>query len=950
MVTALLVAVALCYRLKAYDINSRDNFYYLEQAMDEIYAGVGTDSMKMLNKAYDETIEVLVYFDAQSKSYITMKNDEANDLMKETFIKLVKNQPEYQSDTILAHLQSFISNQYDEVNNKEGIQISVGNVAAVGNDSLTIFNLVLKREADYSTVNTRKGGPAQEHFVQSITTDLAITKPEFDVNFNTISSDLADLYDYCIIADMGTVISGASSAVKITGNLYAASDFYNKDYNITDSGKANYITKTTDEDKLKYAAVNSYDKNKLKKCNGLYTDSMYSGLYIDGAIVDIVSDRIVVPGTIAAMNSSIVSITNADQTKAAEIWADGIVLGGYSLANPNDKNKALGSSLDMRANAYIADDLELNAKASVFKCNGEYCGYNYASLDNRTYVEDCVTANGGRTFSEDTKETIKDGATIKGQAHYNSSAIIVNGEDSNLDLSNISSLYIAGQSYIELSKQTTTHNKVGKVDENGNPVVDGEGNAEVEDFTVTNHDDEVEVTSYDTYDYAEKTAKEDDYYTTTDNKTKTNIQDYRTGEAISIKSNQLAYLAPVPNSWITDNDKGIFLSINKKFYNDTELFKNYWDDIAKIPLIKSVISGKTYYFFDFSEAKSNPDPTDPNYKAPGMNEFIAAYADLFEPDPVTGLSKGEKYGLTDITDYDHFKIEMLNVKTDDAEETDGPDKGKKLTTSVYSNSAITIKDGTSFTIKSRSSSIAPLTKVANRINANIIEQNTGVGNGETGQSEITMSDSPATLAQNITIKLQSQYKEVKWLLSSRSKNQEAINEAHAMEESDITPINHFFDFSILDGLNGTSNVISLTSKYKVWLSKEDVHITKNDLENGSTGLQGLIVCKGDVIIDSDIKSFEGLIVAGGKVFIDHSMSVTRNPEIVKSILRECDESQQYVAADKNHFNVCELFVLYTSIFNVQGDTNDAETESMKTISAIQFEDILGFENWKKNVD
>ena len=56
LVAAMLVAVALCYRLKAYDINARDNFYYLEQAMDEIYAGVGTEAMQHLNTAYDDTI------------------------------------------------------------------------------------------------------------------------------------------------------------------------------------------------------------------------------------------------------------------------------------------------------------------------------------------------------------------------------------------------------------------------------------------------------------------------------------------------------------------------------------------------------------------------------------------------------------------------------------------------------------------------------------------------------------------------------------------------------------------------------------------------------------------------------------------------------------------------------------------------------------------------------
>ena len=30
LVAAILVAVALCYRMKAYDINARDNFYYFK--------------------------------------------------------------------------------------------------------------------------------------------------------------------------------------------------------------------------------------------------------------------------------------------------------------------------------------------------------------------------------------------------------------------------------------------------------------------------------------------------------------------------------------------------------------------------------------------------------------------------------------------------------------------------------------------------------------------------------------------------------------------------------------------------------------------------------------------------------------------------------------------------------------------------------------------------------
>lgn len=903
LVAAILVAVALCYKLKAYDINSRDNFYYLEQAMDEIYAGVGMDSMKHLNKAYDETIEVIVYYDTQSESYITMKNDDANDLMKKTFIKLVKDDANYKNSTsVLAHLKSFLTNMYDSSTNPDGVQIAIGNLVT-DEKSVSILNLVLKREATYSTVNSKTDGPNQETFVQTITTDLVINQPEFSVNFNTVGSDLADLYEFSIISDMGTEISGPTTVVTIAGNVYAAADFYNKSYNDQDATK-----------------VNSYTTKEMEKCNGLDSKSMYSGFYIDGAkSVKISAEKVIVPGSIAVMNSSNLSITNPNPGLATDIWADSIVLGGYSLKKGVKEEDGLqGSTLDMRANAYISDDLEVNAKASEFKLNGQYYGYNYASKDNRTYTDECVKANGNRTFTANTPGTIKDGATLDGQAHYNSSAIIVNGQDSKLDLSSVTDMYIAGQAYIELSKQTTTHSKVEKND----------GSGDLTEFKVVNHNDKVEATTYDTYDYAEKTK--DDFYTTNDNKKTTNLQDYRTGEAISMKSNQLAYLAPIPNSWITDDDTGIYLSINEKFYNDTNIFKDNWDNLKEIPLIKSVISGRVYYFFDFSQAKKTDNV---------MNQFIAAYSDLFEEDEVTGMSKGEKYGLTDITDYEHFKVKMLNVRTDNSLEESGFDAGKPKTSSIYSNSAISIKNGTSFTIKSSSSSIKPLIKAAKNINQNITEQN---GNDKINENE----QNPATLANAVTTKLQNQYQEVKWMLTAQSKDQNGITTAHTLEESQITPINYFFDLSKMDEDN---EYIKLSSNYQIWLGKDDVHIKKEQATGGK--VQGLIVCKGNVTFDTEITSFEGLIVAGGKVYINHDMSFSANEEIIKSILRECDQSQMYSSGDPdNHFKVCELFKLYQSIYKAPDGNQDVNTESMKSISAIQFEDILGFQNWKKNVD
>ena len=47
IVGALLMAAGYTYKQKLQDLNARDNFYYVEQAMNEIYAGVGSIPLKI---------------------------------------------------------------------------------------------------------------------------------------------------------------------------------------------------------------------------------------------------------------------------------------------------------------------------------------------------------------------------------------------------------------------------------------------------------------------------------------------------------------------------------------------------------------------------------------------------------------------------------------------------------------------------------------------------------------------------------------------------------------------------------------------------------------------------------------------------------------------------------------------------------------------------------------
>ena len=138
---ALLTAVGYAYRQKLYDYNAKSNFYILEQAMDEIYAGIGSDTMTYMQEAYDETRESVVEYDLKSHSYKNVGDDIANSMFKDTFMFKISGSDAYNIDPdpdkgLVKKIRSFISNEtvefmYDDLK-----------VEYYYNDGLIILNLL----------------------------------------------------------------------------------------------------------------------------------------------------------------------------------------------------------------------------------------------------------------------------------------------------------------------------------------------------------------------------------------------------------------------------------------------------------------------------------------------------------------------------------------------------------------------------------------------------------------------------------------------------------------------------------------------------------------------------------------------------------------------------------------------------------------------------------------
>lgn len=134
-------------------------------------------------------------------------------------------------------------------------------------------------------------------------------------------------------------------------------------------------------------------------------------------------ENIVTRGDIVVRNNAAFTIGNP-QIGTAHIWAENIITENDKRVRGNG-----GPTLVMDGEINVADDLELNGYNSDVTLKGSYNGYNFRKTYN--YTE---TGN-------------YEGSLFANESQY-SSAIMINGENSRLDLTGLNHLLIAGRTFI----------------------------------------------------------------------------------------------------------------------------------------------------------------------------------------------------------------------------------------------------------------------------------------------------------------------------------------------------------------------------------------------------------------------------------------------------------------------------------------------------------------------
>ena len=265
----------------------------------------------------------------------------------------------------------------------------------------------------------------EKYFADPMKTKVDTTNDEGSVVYRVAGYD-ADKVKGCILdgTQRGCFVAPADPKYEID---YGAGTFTLKDVRVVYKDAQDYETTiTTDlvfstpdmnfsgqsqvQEFMKYALI-ADDQINVNASNVTVDGSVYAGaggIVASGNGTGVLNGRMILTrGDIVADMGSTLMVGNGNSS----IWAENIMTTGKSAA-----------TLNVNGNMYVADDLALNAKESKVTLKGNYYGYNF-------------------------QKNYGAGDTVATDADF-SSAIMINGKSSSLNIQNLKYLLLAGRTFI----------------------------------------------------------------------------------------------------------------------------------------------------------------------------------------------------------------------------------------------------------------------------------------------------------------------------------------------------------------------------------------------------------------------------------------------------------------------------------------------------------------------
>lgn len=544
--------------------------------------------------------------------------------------------------------------------------------------------------------------------------------------------------------------------------------------------------------------------------SALAADSETSIKVIPGASLNVESgDKVVCKGEISVgLNSTFTS------AESVNLWARG--LNADSVQN-----------VSLSGSTYFADDLTVTGKNNNVKISGNY--YGYGSYESAT-SDDCVA-------KDQYEKSGLTGAAL-------SSAIVINGKNTTLDLSDTQKLMIAGRNYIASSKVKANN--------------------------------------------------------------RSNTNDVATGESLTVKGTQLAYL--VPKEVLGASGNPLTYDAYLALLNRAEDISVNWDaaveawggrtlrdigvDSEKPVQIVFYNDGFVYFYLNFTDAQKSADfmqmyyQNNPTVKA-NMDKYLSFYFG------------GEDSGIT-VKDADSY---LRYITNGNALSYSGADAQGNM---------------------QQATSVNPGEK--------ILQEQVGYQNSwyALNRKMITSYD-----LLNKAVKEDGEGKTHDETDGDRSVYDNLVNEKKMIDYID-------------------DNVMDSTKKYVFTASVEDGGLTAIMYDNGESGVNQtlkisqsdadklrLVVCTGDVEIEAGVK-FQGIIMAKGTITLKAGAQLESAPleaaRVFQAQMRSYGDGTSIKPQD--FFWEGDKYVLGNSASSGKKDTlNGSDTYSIA--------DCVSYENWKK---
>lgn len=400
LASTILWASYLNYRIKINDLKVKNSFYSAETVVEQIQAGVKKKVSEAINEAYQEVVSNwdALGTDANRESYFIT-----------TYIAAVESKfitpacPAGQYDRSI--LKSFVDSEWWEESDPNGDGYIV-NAAWDDPAKLPKFKAAnaVNGYGSMSLQNICIEYYDTNDYLSIINTDIAIDVPKLRF---TQAGTIDRLYPYVLIGDEG--IEMDANTIAVNGNIYGGVDKDNKG--------GIQITRNS---------------------HVVIEDASY---VISGGDIVVGNDPIFTSMVNQDAELIIRNVTQGSKGFRTNVYANGLALNG--------------SHLDVSGRMYIANDLILSGKGSNVSLAGQY--YGYGNTNETTHEENMPK-------KDEDGNVVVDGAgnPVMELQRVNpaetSSAIVINGKNTTVDLTGLNTLQLAGRAYVSLSKDDEKDN------------------------------------------------------------------------------------------------------------------------------------------------------------------------------------------------------------------------------------------------------------------------------------------------------------------------------------------------------------------------------------------------------------------------------------------------------------------------------------------------------------